>query len=83
MPKCTAVGMESTVVRAIQAGLLAFVAFLLTTFVGCGAMMYLVRDSHDGQAGMGAALGGIYAGIAAGLVTLVVSWVLSGRRKKE
>lgn len=40
----------------------AFATTLLVALVGCVAFTFAVRNSQDGQAGMGAAFGGIYLG---------------------
>ena len=61
-------------VKWVLVGLLkAFAAFIMVSCGACAAFTCSVRNSHDGQAGMGAAFGGIYAGVIAGVLTLVVS----------
>src|ERR1700678_2753414 len=47
--------------------------FFPVAMLTCAALTWTVRDSHDGQAGMGAAFGGLYLGAIAGLVTFVIS----------
>jgi hypothetical protein len=50
---------------------------MLSGLVGCCGIMFLVRNSSDGQAGMGAFFGGIYIALLAGLITFVTSLVRS------
>jgi membrane associated rhomboid family serine protease len=51
----------------------AIVAFFLAGFLSCAGLTWWVSDSHDGQAGMGAALGGFYVGILAAVIVFVIS----------
>jgi membrane associated rhomboid family serine protease len=60
--------------RAAVATVYAIGAFVIVCFASCEGLMYTVRNSNDGQAGMGAAFGGFYAGILAAIVTFVVSF---------
>ncbi len=61
--------------RAIRAVLLAAGSFVVVGVVACAGFTYSVRNSQDGQAGMGAAFGGFYAGVLAAVITFVVSFV--------
>ena len=62
---------------------LGVLAFFPAAIVTCAALTYSVRNSHDGQAGMGAAFGGFYAGILLALITFVVSMVRTSPRRQN
>jgi hypothetical protein len=49
------------------------VAFFLAAITSCAGLTWMVRNSNDGQAGMGAAFGGFYIGCLAAIVTFVLS----------
>jgi membrane associated rhomboid family serine protease len=59
--------------RIATAILHAMGAFVIAGVVSCMGLMALVSNSHDGQAGMGAAFGGFYIACLAAIITLVVS----------
>jgi hypothetical protein len=59
--------------RAILAVIHPFIAFIVVPPVACAGLMYTVRNSNDGQAGMGAAFGGFYVGVLAALIAFGVS----------
>jgi hypothetical protein len=61
----------------------AVLAFFVGTIASCGVFTFLVRNSHDGQAGMGAAFGGVYAGILIAVMTFVVSMVRSSPSRRK
>lgn len=61
------------ILRIVKALLYGVAAFFAAGIVSCMAFTYMVRNSHDGQAGMAAAFGGIYAGGLVGIVTFIVS----------
>jgi Zn-dependent protease with chaperone function len=59
--------------RFLKAVLQAVLAFFLAGITSCVALTIAVSDSHDGQAGMGAALGGFYIAFIAAILTLFIS----------
>jgi membrane associated rhomboid family serine protease len=64
----------------------AVLAFFVGTIASCGVFTFLVRNSRDGQAGMGAAFGGFYAGVLIAVITFVVAMVRSspsGRKRLD
>jgi hypothetical protein len=63
--------------RIVTAILYGAAAFFISGFVSCAGLTFLVRNSHDGQAGMGAAFGGFYIACVAALIAFVVSLVRS------
>jgi membrane associated rhomboid family serine protease len=65
--------MRSLSDRIASAILHAMAAFVIAGLASCYALMFAVSDSHDGQAGMGAAVGGLLVGLIAAIVTLVIS----------
>jgi hypothetical protein len=73
-------GMSERIATAI---LRAFAAFAITGIIGCAGLTFLVRNSHDGQAGMGAFFGGLYAACLALVITLIVSFVRSSPHRKQ
>jgi hypothetical protein len=58
-------------------------AFVITGIVACSGFTFLVRNSHDVQAGMGAAFGEFYAGCLAMIITFIVSLVRSSRADQK
>ncbi len=66
----------------MSAVLQGIAAFFIAVVVSCAGLTMLVWDSNDGQAGMGAAFGGLYIGCLAGLVTFVVSLRRSSPRRR-
>jgi len=66
--------------RLISATLRAVAAFLIACLTSCVALTWMVRNSHDGQAGMGAAFGAFYLGCIAAIVTFFVSFRRSSDR---
>jgi 1,4-dihydroxy-2-naphthoate octaprenyltransferase len=61
----------------------AVLAFFISFVASCAALTYSVRNSHDGQAGMGAAFGGFYAGVLVAVITFVVSMVRSSPSRRQ
>jgi len=73
-------GMSRRIISAVGRSILAF---FLGTFVSGVAFTFMVRNDPDGQAGMGAAIGGLYLGCIIALVTFIVSIRRSGRPHRK
>jgi O-antigen/teichoic acid export membrane protein len=70
-------------IRMGKAFLRAIAAFVITGIVACNGFMFLVRNSHDGQAGMGAAFGAFYAACLAMIITFIWSLVRSSPSRSK
>ena len=66
--------------RFFEAAGYGIAAFFVLMIGGCGLLMIPVRNSSDGQAGMGAAFGGLYLGAIGGLLTFL--WFLCRNESK-
>jgi hypothetical protein len=61
----------------------AVIAFFIGGITSCAVFTFMVRNSPDGQAGMGAAFGGFYVACIAAIVTFIISVVRSSPSRKK
>ncbi len=71
---------ETIMARVFNALLHGIAAFFVAGIASCALFTWMVRNSPDGQAGMGAAFGGFYVACLAGAVSFITSMVKSRRR---
>jgi membrane associated rhomboid family serine protease len=67
--------------RVLKAFLHGIVAFFIAGIASCALFTWMVQNSPDGQAGMGAAFGGFYVACLAAVISFITSLVRDRRRR--
>jgi hypothetical protein len=67
----------------VKCFLMAIAAFFVAGVTSCAAFTLMVWNSHDGQAGMGAAFGGFFIACTTSVVTFIVTMVRSDPSRKR
>jgi len=62
---------------------MAVAAFFIAGIASCVAFTLMVWNSHDGQAGMGAAFGGFYVACIAAIITFIITMIRSDPSRKK
>jgi len=57
----------------------AIAAFFIAGISTSAVLMFMMKDSDDGQAGMGPAAAGMYVGLAAAAVAFIITMIRTDR----